>query len=127
MTSRRWWVAGTLSLAGGLVAVAASVPLMLLADGGWPWHASVSEVVGVSAHADIQHDDGRVETFTGTVDEAEAWLAQRESQLRREAGIDRKIATGRALAVGGLTLLAAGTATLAWRLTHHRTQAPLHR
>jgi hypothetical protein len=105
MTQRRWIAVACLAI--GLVAVAAGLPQTWLADGGWPWTASVSDSGG-AARAEIVHADGRVETSAGSRAEVDAWLASRQAELKRQYGIDDRIAAGRVGIGAGLVLLIAG-------------------
>jgi hypothetical protein len=123
MTSRqgplppaRWLAIGLAGVVLGFVAFGASVPLRMLEFTGWPWNASVTEQVGAQSRAEIVHEDGHVETFTGTSAEVGAWMARREAELKDEHGLTRKIAVGRALSVVGPALAAAGAMVLMWRL-----------
>lgn len=95
----------------------ASLPLTMLEDMGWPWNASVRTEVGVGSSARLIHDDGKVETFAGTEEEVDAWMARREDELKKAYGLDRKIAAGKVLAMTGLVLLVAGVGSLLWWLT----------
>lgn len=113
----RWLEIGLLLLALGILAAGAGYPLTMLEDTGWPWHASIGHEVGVGSNARLVHDNGTVETFAGTPEEVDAWMAHRQNELKKEYGLDKKIAAGRTLSMIGLMLLITGTGTLLWRLT----------
>jgi hypothetical protein len=112
----RWPAIGLLSLTLGILAVGASFPLMMLEDSGWPWTASIRNEAGNGSSAELVHDNGKTETFAGTREEVDAWIARRQVELKKEYGLDKKIAAGRALSVTGLILLAVGVGSLPWRL-----------
>lgn len=108
---------GLLSVCLGIVLLLVAAYLLLLRDGGWPWHASVatrSDGGSVSATAEI-NDDGTIHRFTGTPVEAQAWLETKESDLKELHGITTKIAVGEVLRKVGLLLLAFGGGVLLWR------------
>lgn len=109
--------AGLLSLALGLVVLLTAHSLLLLRDGGWPWHASIttrSDSGPPSATAEID-DNGEVHRYTGTPAEAHAWLDRTGEELKRAHGITAKIAAGEALRVVGVLLLTVGAGLLLWR------------
>lgn len=111
---RPWLAIGVASLVLGVLTVGASVPLVMLEATGWPWHASISSDGG-RGHAEIDLEGGATEQFTGTTAEAQAWLAEREAELKAERGIPMKIAIGKVLAGTGYLLIGLGGGILLWR------------
>ena len=105
--------AGLIGVTLGIVALIASVPLLVLRDGGWPWVTTTSAQDGPrSAAATIVEDDGAVHQFTGAPTDMRAWVVSTEDRLKDEHGIPTKITIGRTLSVAGWALLAAGLLVL---------------
>jgi hypothetical protein len=99
-------VLAVLAVALGLYV--AGVPLVMLEDGGWPWNGSVTTWTETGrSRAELVHDGGRVETYEGTSAEVGGWLSRREAELKREYGVDRKIAAGHVLIWSSYALVAA--------------------
>ena len=111
----------------GIVALVAGASLLMLRDGGWPWHATISNsVVAGSATAEIVDEDGTAYQFTGSPSEAQHWLDRKQDELKTLHGIPTKITVGRVLQPVGLALVLLGVAGLLWRLAttlRHRTPA----
>lgn len=92
----------------------ASASLMMYEVTGWPWHASFSaEGEPGRVTARIDREDGKVESFMGSEEQASAWMDHKEAELKTEYGIDTKLAAGRALGYVSYALLALGGAILA--------------
>lgn len=92
----------------------ASAPLVMYEVTGWPWHASFSaQGQPGRVTATIESEDGKVESFTGSEEQANAWMDRKEAELKTEYGIDTKLAVGRALGYLRCALLALGGAILA--------------
>jgi hypothetical protein len=111
----------TVAIALGLVALVAGASLVMLRDGGWPWHASISDsaVVG-SATVEILDEDGTAYRFTGSSTDAQHWLDRKQDELKKAHGIPTKIAVGRVLQPIGLALVLVGLSRLFWRLVTGR-------
>jgi len=109
------------AIALGLVALFASASLLMLRDGGWPWHASISNSAGIgSSTAEIIDEDGTAYRFTGSAADAQQWLDHKQDELKKAHGIPAKIAAGRVLQPIGLALILVGLARLLWRLVTAR-------
>lgn len=101
----------------GLVAFFVGASLVMLRDGGWPWHASISDSTGIaSTSVEIIDEDGTAYRFTGSSVDAQNWLDRKQDELKKAHGIPTKIAVGRVLQPIGLALLVVGLARLFWRL-----------
>jgi hypothetical protein len=97
------------AIALGLVALFVGASLVMLRDGGWPWHASISNSVDSgSTTVDITDEDGTAYRFTGSSTEAQHWLDNKQDELKKAHGIPTKIAVGRVLQPIGLAVLAVG-------------------
>jgi hypothetical protein len=106
-----------LAIVLGVVALIVSASLLLLRDGGWPWHASIGGPVGIgSTTAEIIDNDGTAYRFTGSSTDAQHWLDRQQDELKDAHGIPTKIAVGRVLQPVGLALVLLGLARLLWRL-----------
>jgi hypothetical protein len=99
----------------GVTALLVAASLLLLRDGGWPWHASMGGSVGGSTTAEIIDADGTAYQFTGSLTEAEHWLDRKQDELMDAHGISTKIAVGRVLQPVGLAIVLLGLARLLWR------------
>ena len=105
------------AIAVGLVALFVGASLVMLRDGGWPWHATISDSVGIgSTTVDILDEDGTAYRFTGSSTDAQHWLDHKQDELKKAHGIPTKIAVGRVLQPIGLALVLVGLARLFWRL-----------
>jgi hypothetical protein len=105
------------AIALGIVALVVSAFLLLLRDGGWPWHASISNSVSAgTAVAEIVDEDGTAYQFTGSWTDARQWMDRKEAELKDAHGIPTKIAVGRALQPVGLALALLGLGRLLWLL-----------
>ncbi len=114
---RPWLATGLASIALGVGLWVASAPLVMYEDTGWPWHASFStQTEPHRATATVDLGNGEVDSFTGSEEEARAWMERKEAELKTEHGIDTKVAVGHALGYVSYALLALGTAILAGRL-----------
>lgn len=106
-----------LAIGLGLVALFVGASLLMLRDGGWPWHASIGGPVGVgSTSAEIIDEDGTAYRFTGSSTDAQHWLNRKQEELKDAHGISTKIAVGRVLQPVGLVLVLFGVARLLWRV-----------
>jgi hypothetical protein len=103
------------AIALGLVALFVGASLVMLRDGGWPWHASISDSIA-STTVEIIDEDGTAYRFTGSSTDAQHWLDRKQDELKKAHGIPTKIAVGRVLQPIGLALVLAGLARLFWRL-----------
>jgi hypothetical protein len=103
------------AIAVGLVALIVGTSLVMLRDGGWPWHTSISDSVGTTT-VDITDEDGTAYRFTGSSADAQHWLDRKQDELKNAHGIHTKIAVGRVLQPVGLALVLVGLARLLWRL-----------
>jgi hypothetical protein len=104
------------AIALGLVALFVGASLVMLRDGGWPWHASISNSAGTgSTTVEIVDEDGTAYRFTGLSTDAEHWLDSKQDELKKAHGIPTKIAVGRVLQPIGLALVLVGLARLFWR------------
>jgi hypothetical protein len=100
----------------GLVALFVGASLVMLRDGGWPWHASISDSAGIgSATVEIIDEDGTGYRFTGSSTDAHHWLDRKQDDLKTAHGIPTKIAVGRVLQPIALALVLIGLARLFWR------------
>jgi hypothetical protein len=122
-------VTAAVAIAVGLVALIVGTSLVMLRDGGWPWHASISDSVGIgTTTVDITDEDGTVYRFTGSSADAQHWLDRKQDELKDAHGIHTKIAVGRVLQPVGLALVLVGLARLLWRLVavrRSRTAQPV--
>ncbi len=110
-----------LAIVLGVVALFAGASLLLLRDGGWPWHAGIDGPVGAgSATAEIVEEDGTRYLFTGSPAEAQDWLDSKQDELKTAHGIPAKIAVGRVLQPVGLALVLVGLAGLLGQLVSTR-------
>jgi hypothetical protein len=115
--SRLFWLAAVLLLGLGVVSLIASVPLLVLRDGGWPWSTTMTvQSHPPSATATIVEDHGTVHEFTGAPTGVQAWVARTEDELKKAHGIPTKIAVGRVLGVAGWILLGSGIVLSIWRV-----------
>jgi hypothetical protein len=106
-----------LAIVLGVIALVVGASLLMLRDGGWPWHASIGGPVGVgSTTAHIIDEDGTAYRFTGSSTDAQHWLDRKQDELKDAHGIPAKIAVGRVLQPVGLALVLLGLAQLLWRL-----------
>jgi len=102
----------------GVAALVAGASLLMLRDGGWPWHATISDSVSAgSSTAEIVDSDGTAYRFTGSSTEAHQWLDRKQDDLKTAHGIPTKVVVGRVLEPVGLALVLLGIATQVWRLT----------
>jgi hypothetical protein len=109
------------AIALGLVALFAGASLTMLRDGGWPWHASISDSAGIgSSTVEIIDEDGTAYRFTGSSTDAQHWSDRKQDELKKAHGIPAKIAVGRVLQPIGLALVLVGLARLFWRLVTGR-------
>ena len=105
----------------GVAALVAGASLLMLRDGGWPWHATISNSVATgSATAEIIDEDGTAYQFTGSSAEAQHWLDRKQDELKAAHGIPTKIVVGRVLQPVGLVLILLGAARLLWLLATSR-------
>jgi hypothetical protein len=110
-------VGAALAIALGAVALFVSASLLMLRDGSWPWHASITAPVGAgAATAEILDADGTAYRFTGSSTDAQNWLDNEQQRLKEAHGIPAKIAVGRVLQPVGLVLVLLGVARLLWQL-----------
>jgi hypothetical protein len=116
---------GLATLVLGAVALVSGATLVALDDAALPWHAAIASTVGGSATASVTDDDGTTTTFTGTENEARAWLDREQDRLKREHGIDTRTAAGGVLRTVGIVLLALGAGVLAWRAVAVRRGRPV--
>jgi len=109
------------AIALGLVALLVGASLVMLRDGGWPWHASISNSASIgSTSVEIIDEDGSAYRFTGSSTDAQHWLDRKQDELKKAHGIPTKIAAGRVLQSIGLALVLVGVAGLFWRLVTRR-------
>jgi hypothetical protein len=107
-----------LAIVLGVVSLLVGASLLLLRDGGWPWHASIGGPVGAgSTTAEIIDEDGTAYRFTGSSTDAQHWLDRKQDDLKAAHGIPTKIAIGEVLQPVGLALVLLGLARLLWWLT----------
>jgi hypothetical protein len=113
-----------LTIVLGVAAFVFGASLLMLRDGGWPWHASIGGPAGVGATtAEIIDEDGTAYRFTGSPTEAQHWLDRKQDELKNAHGIPTKIAIGRVLQPVGLALILLGLARLfLWLVTARRTR-----
>jgi hypothetical protein len=117
-------VGAALAIALGVVALVVGASLLLLRDGGWPWHAAIAATPGAAtATAEIIADDGTAYRFSGSPAQTQAWLDSKQDELKDAHGIPAKIAAGRVLQPVGLVLVLAGLARLLM-LARRRRSAP---
>jgi hypothetical protein len=117
---KRSAVAG-LTVVLGLVTLLAGSSLVMLRDGGWPWHATIATSAGgASTTAEIVDDDGSAYRFTGSPTDARQWFDHQQDELKTSHGIPAKIAVGRALQAAGLALVLLGLFLLLRRLVRAR-------
>ena len=108
----------------GVAALLVGASLLMLRDGGWPWHASITGSAGNgSTTAEVIDEDGSAYRFTGSSAEAQHWLDRKQDELKDAHGIPTKIAVGRVLRPVGLVLVLLGLTRLLWRLTTIRRAA----
>ena len=106
-----------LTIALGVAAFLVGASLLMLRDGGWPWHASIGGPAGGGATtAEIIDEDGTAYRFTGSPTDAQHWLDRKQDELKVAHGIPTKIAVGRVLQPVGLALMLLGVARLVWLL-----------
>ena len=109
------------AIALGLALLLTGASLLMLRDGGWPWHASISDSAAAgSTTAEIIDEDGSAYRFTGSPADARRWLDREQDELKRAHGIPAKVAAGRVAQPAGLVLLLAGLARLFWLLVSAR-------
>jgi len=109
------------AIALGLVALVIGASLVMLRDGGWPWHATISNSVSTgSTTAEVVDEDGSAYRFTGSATDAQHWLDRTQDDLKKAHGIPAKIAAGRVLQSVGVALVLLGLAGLLWRLVTRR-------
>ena len=102
----------------GLIVVVLGASLVMLRDGGWPWHATISDSAGAGpATVEILDEDGAAYRFTGSPAEARTWLDHKQDELKVVHDIPTKIAVGKVLRPIGLALVVVGLARLLWWLT----------
>ena len=102
-----------LTIALGVAAFLVGASLLMLRDGGWPWHASIGGPAGVGAStAEIIDEDGTAYRFTGSPTDAQHWLDRKQDELKVAHGIPTKIAVGRVLQPVGPALMLLGLARL---------------
>ena len=105
----------------GLVAVLVGASLVMLRDGQWPWHTSISSAVGAgSTTVEILDEDGTAYRFTGSSTDARHWLDRTQDELKNAHGIPAKIAAGRVLLPIGVAFELVGLARLFWLLATRR-------
>lgn len=105
----------------GLVALLLGTSLVMLRDGGWPWHATIAgPVAGGVTTAEVVDDDGSASQFTGSSSDAQRWLDQKQEELKTSHHIPTKIAAGRVLQPVGLALVLLGLVQLFRRLVRVR-------
>ena len=109
---RTWLTAGLLTLALGAVALVTGAVLVALDDAALPWHAGIASTAGGSSTASVTDDNGTITSFTGTADEAQAWLDREQDRLKDEHGITTRTAAGGVLRTAGIVLLVLGAAAL---------------
>ncbi|MDT5041905.1 MAG: hypothetical protein QOE51_2890, partial [Actinoplanes sp.] len=79
----------------GVALLVVGASLLMLRDGGWPWHTTISSSVGAgSTTAKIIDEDGTGYQFTGSSAEAQHWLDGKQDELKAAHGIPTKIAVG---------------------------------
>lgn len=98
-----WTLISLLSLTFGISTLVAAYHLSIPDTTGWPWNTKFSD--GDPATVRLTHDDGLVETFTGTPERARAWLDNRQAALRKHYSLDIKVEIGHALAWAGAALI----------------------
>jgi hypothetical protein len=113
------------TIALGLVALLVGASLVMLRDGHWPWHTSISTSAGIgSTTVEIIDQDGTPYRFTGSSTDAQHWMDRKQDELKKAHGIPTKIAEGRVLQPIGLALALVGLARLLWLLmTRRRTRS----
>jgi hypothetical protein len=111
---RTWLTASLLTLALGAAALVTGAVLVALDDAALPWHAGISSTAGGSSTASVTDDDGTLTSFTGSPDEAQAWLDREQDRLKDEHGITMRTAAGGVLRAAGIVLLVLGAGALAW-------------
>jgi len=110
-----------LAIVLGVVALVAGASLLMLRDGGWPWHAGITATAGAgTATAEIIEADGTAHRFSGSPADAQAWLDSTQEELKDAHGIPAKIAVGSVLQPAGLALVLLGLARLLWLLVTGR-------
>jgi hypothetical protein len=105
-------IGAVLVLVLGVVVLVVGASLLMLRDGGWPWHAGIGGPVGGSTTAEIVDADGTRYRFSGSPAEAQSWLDRTQNQLKDAHGIPAKIAAGWVLAPVGLALAVLGVVRL---------------
>ena len=95
-----WLRIAVISLGLAVLTLGAGLPLLASGSVGWPWNSSIAVQDG-QERITIAHDDGRIESYSGSEADARIWLADRESRLKQEYGIPAKVATGKALLGAG--------------------------
>ncbi|MEV4639474.1 hypothetical protein AB0J80_19185 [Actinoplanes sp. NPDC049548] len=105
-----------IAVALGLVAFLVGTSLVMLRDGGWPWHASIGGDLSAGVMtAEVVDDDGAAYRFTGAPADAQRWLDDKQVELKEAHGIPGKIAVGEVLQPAGVVLVLIGLAGLLWR------------
>ena len=121
--------AAAVAVALGLIAVLLGASLVMLRDGGWPWHATVRESAATaSTTVEIVDADGAGYRFTGSPADARTWLDRKQDELKAVHGIPTRIAVGKVLRPIGLALVLIGLARLLWWLAtirRSRSTVPL--
>jgi hypothetical protein len=106
-------VSAALVIVLGVVVLVVGASLLMLRDGGWPWHAGIGGPAGAGTTiAEIVEEDGTLHRFSGSPAETQAWLDRTQEELKDAYGIPTKIAAGWVLAPVGLTLMVLGLVRL---------------
>lgn len=79
-----------LTIAVGVAAFLVGASLLMLRDGGWPWHASIGGPAGVggASTAEIIDEDGTAYRFTGSPADAQHWLDRKQDELKVAHSVD---------------------------------------
>src|SRR4051794_23259223 len=67
-----------LTIALGVAAFFVGACLLMLRDGGWPWHASIGSPGVGATTAEIIDEDGTAYRFTGSPTDAQHWLDRKQ-------------------------------------------------